>query len=95
MKLVWTRTAKNDLQNIIAYYSKLNPVAASDLIGVIIAAAMQLEDFPELGRNAETGKVRLWQVPGRAYVLPYRIVDNEVEILAVFDQRQKRPDGWV
>jgi toxin ParE1/3/4 len=92
MKLVWTRTARFDLKEISDYYSKLNPRAATGLIDAIISAAMQLEDFPELGRHSEVGKVRLWQVPGRPYLLPYRIVGNDVEILAVFDERQKRPD---
>jgi toxin ParE1/3/4 len=95
MNLIWTRSARFDLRQIQDFYFRRNPVAALELIDDIVSAAMKLEGFPELGRAADSSKVRLWQVPGRPYLLPYRIVGNDIEILAVFDERQKRPDDWL
>ena len=94
MNVIWALQARIDLAQIRAYYVRLNPTAAEKLVDAIIAAAMQLEDFPQLGRGSDDGKIRLWQVVGLPYLLPYRHVGKDLEILAVFDERQKRPDEW-
>ncbi|CAN5244221.1 hypothetical protein BH10PSE7_BH10PSE7_42840 [soil metagenome] len=47
--------------------------------------------FPELGRASDRVDIRLLQVPRTPYLLPYRVIDSDIEILAVFDQRRDRP----
>jgi toxin ParE1/3/4 len=94
MKISWSPQAREDIRQIFVYYQALNPAAAEKLIDAIVSAALLLEDYPHLGRGAEDGKIRFWQVPRLPYLLPYRIVENEIEISAVFDERQKRPDDW-
>jgi toxin ParE1/3/4 len=94
MRVVWTQSARLDLKEILEFYDRRNPVAARELIKDIQFSASQLEFFPELGRKSEDGKTRLQQVPRRPYLLPYRIVELDVEILAVFDERRQRPGKY-
>jgi len=94
MKVFWSPEAREDIRQIYSYYAERNPVVAEKIIEAIISAAMLLEEYPHLGREADSGKLRLWQVPRHPYLLPYRVSDNKMEISAVFDERQKRPDEW-
>jgi len=60
----------------------------------ISGAARRLVMFPQLGRPSDHIGIRLLQVPGRHYLLPYRLDGGDIEILAVFDERQERPPEW-
>jgi plasmid stabilization system protein ParE len=60
----------------------------------IAAAARRLTVFPQLGRASDRLDIRLLQVPGLPYLLPYRVVEDEIEIVAVFDERMERPPEW-
>jgi plasmid stabilization system protein ParE len=92
MKMVWLPAAQADLRNIYDYYQPLNPQAAVQMLARIHKSAGSLVDFPHLGKANATKSCRLLQVPGTVYVLPYRVLPDAIEILAVFDQRQERPD---
>jgi len=96
MRLVWSENAIADLLSIHRYIAGRNPAAAQKAMRVISAAALQLEQFPELGRPASESGSRLLQVPRLPYLLPYRIMnDGVIEILAVFDERMERPKAWL
>jgi toxin ParE1/3/4 len=94
VKVNWSKAAIIDLGLIAAFYEVRNPAAAKRLVADIRYCAGILEQFPEAGRAGELDNCRLLQVPGRPYLLPYRIDFNEIEILAVFDQRRERPPEW-
>jgi addiction module RelE/StbE family toxin len=95
VKLVWSDRATADLHAIFNYIETRNPLSAQKVMLQIATVAEQLADFPELGRPAEVSGIRLLQVPHRPYLLPYRIFGNEVEILAVFDERMNCPREWM
>jgi toxin ParE1/3/4 len=94
VRIIWLPLAQVHLGEIVHYYEALNPKAARKQIARIRASANQLIDFPQLGRLNQFKSCRLLQVSGTPYVLPYRTHGNDIEIIAVFDQRQKRPDKW-
>jgi toxin ParE1/3/4 len=94
VKVIWTRSSRLDLGVIQAYYKARNPAAAKSIVADIKHSASILERFPEAGRVGELKNCRLLPVSGRPFLLPYRIVDGEIFILAVFDGRRERPDGW-
>ena len=50
MKLYWTETAKNDLQQIYLYISRDSIEYADLLISEIYSKAEMLEKFPKMGR---------------------------------------------
>ena len=95
MRLVWSLKSRVDLASIRDYILLRNPAAAEKVVGLIISSALRLEFFPQLGRAAEISEVRLLQVAGLPYLLPYRVWNDDIEILAVFDERQERPEEWL
>ena len=80
MKISWSPRAREDIERIYSYYLSLNPIAAKKLIDAIISAAMLLEDYPHLGRSAEVGELRFWQVPRMPYLLPYRLLGDKMKL---------------
>ena len=89
MSVVLTRRALRDLANIHSYIAEENPTAASRIAVEIVAACDRLELFPERGRPGLRRNTRelttVWP-----YVIVYRVVRNDVQILAVWHGAQNR-----
>ncbi|MGQ0483789.1 MAG: type II toxin-antitoxin system RelE/ParE family toxin [Hyphomicrobiales bacterium] len=94
MRLVWSLAARGDLKAIRSYLTNRNPAAAERLMAELLRAAQRLEMFPQLGRPGHRSDIRLMQVPGLPYLLPYRVSGSDIEIFAVFDERKERPEEW-
>ena len=94
MRIEWVGTSLSDLRQIRYYLRTRNPSATEKIFHAVSRSAEQLLSFPELGRALEASDIRLLQVPGLPYILPYRIRIDHIEIIAVFDGRQERPVGW-
>ena len=94
MRIEWVGTSLADFQQIRLYLRTRNPSAVEKIFNAVSRSAGQLQSFPELGRPMEGSDIRLLQVPGLPYILPYRVKLDRIEILAVFDGRQERPAGW-
>ena len=92
MRVIWQRRALRQFFAIHDYIATNDPVAAGQIVLEIEAAIERLIAFPFLGRTGDIVGIRLLQIPGRPYVLPYRIVDDAIEITAVFDQRRDPED---
>jgi len=94
MKLRWSPGARRDLKSIKAYFMERNPVASEKTGAEIIRAVQRLEVFPQLGRPAHHSNLRLMQVPELPYLIPYRVEGENIQIVAVFDERRERPADW-
>lgn len=92
MRIRWKKRALNQLFAIHGYIAKRNPAAAQGVASKIENAAIQLKQFPRLGHPGERVGIFELQVADTPYVLPYRIVGDVIEILAVFDQRRNPED---
>lgn len=95
MRLVWAGTSLSDLASIRKYIAERNPAAADRIANDIDKSAQFLKSFPLLGRPTHLSDIRLLQVPNLPYLIPYRVRGEIIEILAVFDERQERPGGWL
>src|SRR5438067_993009 len=96
MELVWLARGQRELQNIFDYYSQeAGQAVASRLVQRIVRSAEMLIEFPRLGKPSEyAAEVRELQVPQLPFLLPYRLTENRIEILSVFDERRQRPSRW-
>lgn len=94
MRLIWSENSQADLLGIHRYIAARDPSAAAKVMKAIAAAARRLTVFPQLGRPSDRSDIRLLQMPGMPYLLPYRVVEDEIEIVAVFDERMERPPEW-
>jgi toxin ParE1/3/4 len=95
MRLEWIGSSLSDMASIHDYIGARNPAAAERISDIIHKAALRLKAFPHLGRPTHWPDVRELQVPGLPYLLPYRVHDDIIEILAVFDERMERPEEWI
>lgn len=94
MKIVWTEPARQDLREIFEYIAEENPNAARALLAEIRKRAGSLEDNPELGRLGRVEGSRELVLTGTQYILPYRIKEQRIQILAVFHAARKWPEGF-
>ena len=96
MRIVWLSFAQRDLVSISAYYESVASKELADrLMQRIVHSASSLIANPYLGHPSESvDGVHELQVPRLPYLLPYRVVDDRVEILRVFHESQDRPSTW-
>lgn len=94
MRVRWTAPAAHALECIQDYIAMDNPRAAFEVTLRIRSAASQLEVYPKIGR---IGRVRgtyelvIHDIP---YIVPYRIKNNEVQILSVYHTSRKWPESF-
>lgn len=94
MKIVWTEPARQDLRKIFTYIAEENPHAASRLLTEIKQSAVLLQNNPELGRIGRVDGTRELIVVGTQYLLPYRLKEQQIQILAVFHGARLWPDSF-
>ncbi len=94
MKLVWTEPARQDLREIFTYITEENPNAARRLLAEIKERAVLLQDNPQLGRAGRVDGTRELVVAGTQYILPYRLKEQQIQILAVFHGARLWPDNF-
>lgn len=92
MKLVWTARTRADLREIALYVAEFSPTAALALVRRLRSAAAQLVDYPHSGRAGRVEETRELVVAGTSYILPYRVRDGRVEILAALHASRQWPD---
>jgi toxin ParE1/3/4 len=92
MKVVWSRRAIRHLTNVRDYIAQDSPESAAEVAGKILESVEHLTKFPNLGKQGRIAGTRELVVAGTAYIIPYRIHRNRVELIAVFHGRQRWPD---
>lgn len=92
MRLVWTRLASADRQELREYIAQDNPAAALALDELLAEKACYLIDHPGLGRPGRvTGTHEL--VVHQNYLLIYDTTDDLVRILRVLHAARQWPPG--
>jgi addiction module RelE/StbE family toxin len=91
VKIVWTEPARQDLRQIFEYVAEENPNAARKLLSEIKECAVLLQDNPHMGRIGRVDGTRELVITGTQYILPYRVKENQIQILAVFHGARKWP----
>jgi addiction module RelE/StbE family toxin len=91
--LVWTERARRDLKAIDDYIADDDPVAAARWIDKLLAAGERAARLPLAGhivRELQRDDVR--QVLVRTYRFVYRVRDNQVDVLTVFEGHHLLPE---
>ncbi|MBS4051309.1 MAG: type II toxin-antitoxin system RelE/ParE family toxin [Methylomonas sp.] len=95
-RVQWTKTARNDLRQLVIYLKSRSPSAAASLLGEIKAKAFQLELLAERGRMVpELQAQGVFQFRGLLishWRIVYKINENDVRVLAVLDARRNLED---
>lgn len=95
IKVFWTETALNNLENIFEYYKyKASVRVARKLVKGLVKSTIQIQNSPKIGKKEELLTDRKFDyrflVVGN-YKIIYWIDDNYIKISTVFDCRQN-PD---
>ena len=84
MRVVLTRQASADLEDVLGYIAKHNISAASGVAARIDRTLSIVGDFPGAGRfDSETG-AREWPVTGLPLLVIYTIQTDFVEVIGIF-----------
>ncbi len=92
MKIVWTRRALREIDEIFAYVARDSRSAASALVSMIESRAAALMEHPDIGRPGREHGTRELVLAGAPYILPYRVREGRIEILAVFHTSRSYPN---
>ena len=93
-KIRWLHLALSDLDELIGYIAKDNPKAAKRVAERIWETTRMLSDHPAMGKPGRVPGTREMVVPGTSYIVPYRVVANDVQILRVLHVARKWPEEF-
>ncbi|MCC6389416.1 MAG: type II toxin-antitoxin system RelE/ParE family toxin [Bryobacterales bacterium] len=91
MKVVWSRRAVQHLVALREYIAKDSEQSAVPVATRILDAIDLLQTQPEMGRPGRVVGTRELVIPDTPYIIPYRIRNDRLELIAVFHGRQKWP----
>ncbi|MGI8772560.1 MAG: type II toxin-antitoxin system RelE/ParE family toxin [Acidobacteriaceae bacterium] len=92
MRIVWSRRAIQHLVAIRAYIGRDSQTAAQSLVLQIVGSVEQLRQYPNAGRAGRVKGTRELVISATPYIVPYRIRQTSIEIIAVFHGRQRWPE---
>ena len=92
MRVKWLRNAVLNLDQAAEWIAKDNPEAARGFVLSVQDTVHKISNFPAMGKTGRVAGVREIGVIGYPYIIPYRVVGEELQILRVFHVRQQRPD---
>ena len=86
MKLLWTDRAQRDLKEIRRYIARDDTTAARRWVDQLRAQARKVAEAPGMGRAVpELRRDDIREVFLRSYRIVYRVRDDLVEILTIFE----------
>ena len=86
MNIVWSKESLRQLIQIEQYISGDNPERAVQFINRLIDRAEEIKDYPYKGRIVpEFSLNEIRKVFEKSYRIVYRISENQIEILTVFE----------
>jgi toxin ParE1/3/4 len=95
VRIKWTLAAEKDLDSIHDYIFKENPRTAVDVVLYIMQSVEDiLPHNTGIGRAGRVFGTREYIITKYPYVVPYRIIDNEIEIVRVIHTSMQWPDTF-
>ena len=90
-KVKWLRLALSDLDEILTFIAADNPKAATGMAQRVWNAVTLLPEQPGMGRPGRVIGTRELVVSGTPFIVPYRCVADEIQILRVLHGARKWP----
>jgi toxin ParE1/3/4 len=94
MQVKWLRQALRNLDEEAAHIAQDSPQSAAALVKHMMASADMLAAHPQMGRPGRVPGTRELVVTRFPYILPYRVREQNVEILRVFHTARKWPQRF-
>jgi len=90
-KIRWLHLALADLDELMAYIAEENPEAATSVARKIWDTTQMLSHHPAMGKPGRVPETRELVIPGKSYIVPYRVVADQVQILRILHGARKWP----
>jgi plasmid stabilization system protein ParE len=87
MKLVFLPEAAKSLMWFRRYYELVFPAGASLAIKQFNMMKQILRDHPFIGQPIEGRESRIYHIPRTPFSVIYRVRDDRIEVLTLFDNR--------
>lgn len=94
MRVRWLRKAIKNLDAEADYVAEENATAAAEMFVFVKTQVDSLADFPATGRPGRVPNTRELVIDRYPFVVPYRVVGDELHVLRVFHTRRKPPKVW-
>lgn len=94
MTIRWMPLGEQDLDAAYDYVRQDDESAAKKLVARIFSAVGMLMRHPLAGRNGRVRGTRELVVAATPYVIPYRICQHEIQILAVIHGARRWPTSF-
>lgn len=94
MKVAWLPRAVCDLKDLREYIARENPSAANKVASKIRETVQLLPEHPYMGHPTELEDVYEKQVIGLPFLIPYRVVGQQLQVLRIFHEAQMNPEEW-
>ena len=91
MKVRYTDTALAEINDILSYIAKDNPLASNEVRTVMRATVARLADFPRLAIETDVPDVRVAPVLPYRYLIFYSLHDDSLVIRNVRHTARKWP----
>jgi toxin ParE1/3/4 len=93
MNLSWMPQALSDLGALHAYIAERDPAAARKMVQRIhTLVGNLLPANPHAGRPGRVEGTRELVIPGTPFLVPYRVMTGEIQILRVYHHARMWPD---
>jgi len=93
MNVIWSPRAIRHLIAVREFIEQDSDANAASVARRIVEAIDLLRTQPQMGRPGRLAGTRELVVSGTSYIVPYRIRSGRLELLAVFNGRQRWPRG--
>ncbi|MDX8379369.1 MAG: type II toxin-antitoxin system RelE/ParE family toxin [Gallionella sp.] len=94
MRVRWLQKAIKNLDAEADYIAQENSKAAAEMFMYVKNKVDALSEFSSAGRPGRISGTRELVVDRYPFVVPYRVVDDELQVLRVFHTRRKLPKTW-
>ncbi len=94
MRVRWLQKAIKNLDAEADYIAQENSKAAADMFVYVKNKVDSLSEFPSSGRPGRVTGTRELVVDRYPFLVPYRVVGDELHVLRVFHTRRKLPKTW-
>ena len=94
MKIRWVRLALDDLQKIDTFISNENPSAAKKVLSTIWETTRLLKEHPQIGRPGRVAGTRELVISNTPFIVPYRVISEEIQILRVTHGARNWPKNF-
>ena len=92
MKVKWVRTVLKDLEDAAGLIARDDPEAARKIVKRIWDSTQLLKEHPYAGHAGRVPGTRELVVADTPFIIPYRVVEDTVQILRILHGKRKWPD---